>query len=531
MEYFKELSSNISDFVRKMSPSQAIMLIGVTLSIIVGLVVTASWIGGEINYSVLYSQLDPSEAAEVVAYLGENNKPHKLSDGGRTIMVPSDDVYSLRISLASEGLPQSGNIGYSIFDQSNLGMTEFLQNLNFRRALEGELMKTIMQLNNVQAARVHIVMPKPRLFKKDKLEATASIVLKLKKMGGLDKSQLSGITHLVASSVEGLKPENISIVDYHGNLLSSEIESDVLAGLSSSQLEVRKNAENYLEDKAQSMLDGVIGPGKSIIRVSVDMNFKQVEKTSESYDPNTPVIRSEEKTEESAVASDKQDEFAESKDDKKIETSIANYEISKTVEHIVNSVGNIDRLSVAVMIDGVYRDVENAEGVLENVYEPRPQEEIDRITAIVKSAVGFDQQRSDQIEVVNISFDNQSMEHDQQKLDQMVELDFYYDIATKIGWGLLAILVLLYARSKAKRLFRALGRLLPGARIAPPPVVEEEEEEEDEMGIVDEEPPPVVIKKKRKATVVDAMQKVANDKPEEVARAIKTMMLIGAEDE
>jgi len=524
MEYFKELSANISEFVRKMSPSQAIMLIGVTLSIVVGIIVAVSWIGGEINYSVLYSQLDPSEAAEVVAYLNENNKPHKLSDGGRTVLVPSGDVYSLRISLASEGLPQSGNIGYSIFDQSNLGMTEFLQNLNFRRALEGELMKTIMQLENVQAARVHIVMPKDRLFRQDKEEATASIVLKLKRVGGLDRAQLAGITHLVASSVEGLKPENISIIDYHGNLLSSEIESDVLAGLSSSQLEVRKNAEKYLEDKAQSMLDGVIGPGKSIIRVSVDMNFKQAEKTSELYDPNSPVIRSEEKTEETTAASDKQDEFAESKNDKKVETSIANYEINKTVEHIVNSVGDIERLTVAVMIDGVYREIENAEGVLEEVYEPRPQDEIDRITAIVKSAVGFDPQRNDQIEVLNIPFDKQSMENEQEILDLMIERDFYYDIGKKVGWGLLVIIMLLYARKKIRRLFSSLGRLLPGVRAVSRPegsgeetiVIEEEEEE-----------PPIVVKKKRKASVVDAMQKVANDKPEEVAKAIKTMMLEG----
>lgn len=523
MEYFKELSANISEFVRKMSPSQAIMLIGVTLSIIVGIVAAANWVGGEINYSVLYSQLDPSETAEVVTYLNEQNKSHKLSDGGRTVLVPSGEVYSLRISLASEGLPQSGNIGYSIFDQSNLGMTEFLQNLNFRRALEGELMKTIMQLNNVQAARVHIVMPKDRLFRQDKKEATASVVLKLKKTGALDKSQLSGITHLVASSVEGLKPENISIIDYHGNLLSSEIESDVLAGLTASQLQVRKNAEKYLEDKAQSMLDGVMGPGKSIIRVSVDMNFKQVEKTSELYDPNSPVIRSEEKAEEMMMASDKQDEFAESKDDKKVETSIANYEINKTVEHIVNSVGNIERLTIAVMIDGVYKEVENAEGVIGEVYEPRPQGEIDRITAIVKSAVGFDQQRNDQIEVVNIPFDKQSMENDQQKLDIMIERNFYYDIGKKLGWGLLALIILLYARKKVKRLFNSLGRLLPGVKVIPQSEISKGEEGEEG----EEEPPPLVIKKKRKATVVDAMQKVANDKPEEVARAIKTMMLEG----
>jgi len=524
MDYLKQFAKNVSEFVRAMSPSQAVMLIGVVAGMLVGIFVVVSWVGGEVNYSVLYSQLDSSEAGDIVSYLNEQNISYRLSDGGRTLMVPSDDVYRLRISLASQGLPQSGNIGYSIFDQSNLGMTEFLQNLNFRRALEGELMKTIMQLADVQAARVHIVMPKDRLFKEDKKEATASIVLKLKHSGGLSKSQLNGITHLVASSVEGLKPENIAIIDYNGNLLSSEVESDILAGLTASQLEVRKNVENYLEEKAQSMLDGVIGRGKSVIRVSADMNFKQVERTSELYDPNSPVVRSEERTEETKTATDKQDELAESKDDAKIETSIANYEINKTVEHIINSVGNIERLTVAVMIDGVYKEIENADGIFEEVYEPRPQDDIDRITAIVKSAVGFDSQRSDQIEVVNISFDRTTMSVEQDKLDQMIQRNFYYDIGKKVLYVFLALAVLFYLRRKVRRLFRSLRGLLPGAE-APKKVsagkegqqiIEEEEEEE---------PPPPLLKKKRKLTLVDQMQEVAKEKPEEVARAIKTMML------
>ncbi len=289
MEYLKNLFKNIGEFIRMMSPSQAIMLFGVVAGIIVGVFVISNWVYS-VNYSTLYSNLEPSEAGEIVSYLNEREIPYKLTDGGKNIAVPSDDVYSVRISLASQGLPRTGNIGYSIFDQSNLGMTEFLQNLNFRRALEGELMRTIMQLSDVQAARVHIVMPKDRLFKKDQVEATASVVLKLKRPDGLTKSQIAGITHLVASSVEGLKPGNISILDYNGNLLSSEMKSDVLAGLSSSQLEVRKNVETYLEDKAQTMLDGVIGTGRSIVRVTAELDFQQMEKTSEMYDPNSAVV-------------------------------------------------------------------------------------------------------------------------------------------------------------------------------------------------------------------------------------------------
>lgn len=520
MEYLKNLFKNIGEFVRLMSPSQAIMLFGVVAGIIVGIIVISNWVYS-VNYSTLYSNLDPSEAGEIVSYLNEREIQYKLTDGGRNISVPSSDVYSVRISLASQGLPRTGNIGYSIFDQSNLGMTEFLQNLNFRRALEGELMRTIMQLSDVQAARVHIVMPKDRLFKKDQVEATASVVLKLKRPDGLTKSQIAGITHLVASSVEGLKPGNISILDYNGNLLSSEMESDVLAGLSSSQLEVRKNVENYLEDKAQSMLDGVIGDGRSIIRVTAELDFQQMEKTSEMYDPNSAVVRSEEKSEQTKKASEKQEELAESSDEDKVESSITNYEINKTVEHIVNAVGGIERLSVAVLLDGVYKEVEGEGGVVETVYEPRSQEEIDRLSAIVKNAVGFDDQRNDQIEVVNISFDRTSMEYEQDKLDSIYQQEFFYEIGKKVLMVLLAVLAFLYFRRKAKRLFIALGRFLPPTRSYRPasqPEYVSTQESEEELA-------PEIKPESRRPKLIDQMQKTADDRPEEIAKVIKTMML------
>jgi flagellar M-ring protein FliF len=461
MDYFKQLFKNISTAVRAMSPSQAMMFIAVAAGVIVGAVVVANWVKS-VNYSTLYSNLEPADAGEVVNQLTEQNIPYKLSDGGTTIMVPSDDVYRVRISLASQGLPRSGNIGYAIFDKSNLGMTEFLQNLNFRRALEGELMKTIMQLSDVQSARVHIVMPKERLFKEDKQEATASVVLKLRHAAGLSKSQLAGITHLMASSVEGLKPENVSIIDYNGELLSSQIGSDPLAGLSASQLDVRKNVEQYLEKKAQSMLDGVVGPGKSIVRVTAELDFQQVEQTSEIYDPNSAVVRSEEKTEETKSATDKMDANGESRDDNKIETAITNYEINKTVEHIVNSVGNIKRLSVATLLDGIYRKVEGAEGnPAEMVYEPRSEEDINRITALIKNAVGYDKDRGDQIEVVNLPFDRTDIQFEQEKLDVIAEREFYLDIGKKVGLVLLAILGFLYVKRKIKKFFAAMNRILP----------------------------------------------------------------------
>jgi len=285
MDSFKNSFGRISEYVGRMSPSQVMMLLGVTTGSIVGIIFMVGWLNS-VNYTRLYSGLDEAEAGEVISYLNDNKIAYQLSDGGRTIEVPSDQVYQARISLASQGLPRGGSVGYSIFDQNNLGMTDFLQNLNFRRALEGELTRTIMQLSEVLAARVHIVIPRDRLFEADQQKATASVVLKLSG-GGLAKHQVKGITHLVASSVEGLTPDNITIVDYDGNLLSSGETADLAAGLSSTQLDVRKQVEQYLEQKAQTMMDGVLGDGKSIVRVTADLDFQQLERTSEIYDPNS----------------------------------------------------------------------------------------------------------------------------------------------------------------------------------------------------------------------------------------------------
>lgn len=514
MERFSEFFKNLGGFIGRMSPGQVMMLLGVTAGSIVGMVFVVGWLT-DLNYSRLYGNLQEDEAGEIVAYLNDNKIPFQLSDGGRTISVPSADVYRTRISVASEGLPRSGYVGYSIFDDNNLGMTDFLQNLNMRRALEGELTRTIMQLNAVQAARVHIVMPKERLFRDDQHRTTASVVLKLKSK--ISKRQVQGISHLVASSVEGLVPENITIVDYGGNLLTSAMASDALAGLSSSQLEMRMQVESYLEHKAQSMLDDVLGVGKSVIRVTASLNFEQVERTSETYDANAPSIRSEERTKTIASYSDKEGEDGESTRDDNTESFITNYELNKSVEHIVSAVGTIERLSVAVMVDGVYEEVEGADGVIELTYQPRPQGELDRLGAIVQNAVGFDPQRSDQIEIYNTEFSSNNLTDDRRLLDSMYQREFYMEIGQKVGYGLLLVFVFLYAKKRAKKLFAALATLMPPAKAQ---VTQVEIEP-----VVEEEPAKAIIPKQRKPRLVDQMQETAKERPDEIARVIKTLMI------
>ncbi len=520
MDYLKSLFKNLGEFTSRMTPSQVMLLLGIVAGTIVGGILLAGWLGS-VTYARLYTDLDQKEAGDIVTYLTEQKIPYQLKDNGGTIEVPSGEVYRVRLALASEGLPSAGTVGYSIFDQNNLGMTDFLQNLNFRRALEGELTRTITQMNEVKAARVHIVMPKERLFRQDQKEPTASVVLKLSGVGGLSKRQLQGISHLVASSVEGLKPGNITIVDYDGNLLSSGQEDDRLAGLSSSQLEVRQQVEDYLEDKAQSMLDGVLGPGNAIIRVTADLNFQQLERTAESYDPNAPSIRSEERTRQTATTSDKAEEASESTSDEGTETTITNYELNKTVEHIINAVGTIDRLSIAVLVDGTYSAVEGSGGTAEQIYQPRSQDELDRLASIVRNAVGFDQTRNDQIEMVNIAFDRQNLENDQQALDSMYVREFYWEIAKKVGLVLLLILGLLYLKKKSSKLFKALAAILP-----PPPPPAPKPQPVTVQAIQDEEEPPIIIEaEKRKPRLVDQMQKTAEERPEEIAKVIKTMMI------
>lgn len=516
MENLKTLLKNFTGFISRMTPSQVMMLFGVLAGTVVGIVIVVGWLNS-VNYSRLYSNLEESEAGEVTAYLNDNKIPYQLKNNGTTIEVPSDDVYKVRISLAAEGLPRAANMGYSIFDQNSLGMTDFLQNLNFRRALEGELTRTIMQLNEVQAARVHIVMPKERLFRDDQKEATASVLLKLSGKGGLSKHQINGITHLVAASVEGLRPQNISIIDYDGNLLSSAMEPDATAGLSSSQLEVRKEVENYLEDKAQSMLNGVLGTGKSIVRVTADLNFQQLERTSETYDPNSPSVRSEERTKTTASATEKSEDVNESGEENNSETTITNYELNKTIEHMINEIGSIDRLSIAVMVDGIFNEVVNDAGETERIYQPRSQEELDRLASIVKNAVGFDQQRNDQIEMVNLSFDRQNLEYDRDMLDSMYQREFYMDIAKKIGYVLIFAFLILYLKKKSNKLFGALKRLMPPP--APPRPMPQPVE-----AIQEEEVRPIEAEK-RKPRLVDQMQETAKERPDEIARVIKTLMI------
>jgi len=513
MDWLKQVYEHIKNFIRDMTGSQMVLAVAFVAALIVTVLLLVG-VFKSVTYVTLYKDLDGATVSEVIDELDQMGIPHQITDGGSTIEVPSGDVYKARIRLASQGLPKSGTVGYSIFDKTNLGMTEFLQKMNFRRALEGELAKSVMELSAVEAARVHVVIPEEHLFEEDQELPTASVLVKLASGGVLTPRQIKGVTHLIASSVEGLTPENISIVDYNGNLLTSQSGSDPLAALSSTQLELRKSVEKYLENKAQSFLDQSMGKGKSIVRVTAELDFDQVEKTKETFDPDNLAIRSEERIEEGsseATASSLDSSEANASGTK--EQVIVNYEVNRTVEHIVNSVGNIKKLTVAVMVDGHYNEIEGDDGATTLEYMSRDSNEVQQITALVKNAVGFSTDRSDEIEVVNLQFDTTDITKEQERLDEIATRSFYIDVGKKVLFVIAAIFIFLYAKKKIRRAFVALSKYVPP--LPPPP--------EPPQAPPPPPEPPIEVKP-QKARMVDQLKKTAEEKPDEMAKVIKTLM-------
>lgn len=371
------------------------------------------------NMSLLYSDLELGDSSQIAAQLDTLGVPFELRADGAAIMVPADQVDRLRLVMAQEGLPKGGSLGYEIFDRSDgFGTTNFMQNINRLRALEGELARTIMTIDRVRQARVHLVMPERQLFSRERDEPTASVFLRVGG-GELGSVQIAAIQHLVASAVPRLQPQNISIVDDRGNLLAKGPGGDADDLRLATAEEMRRNYEERLTRTIEDLLAQTIGPGRVRAEVSADMDFDRITTSSETFDPNSQVARSTQLVEESTEANEG-DGFdpvtvaenlpepggldvgggatATNRSNRLEET--VNFEISKTVQSSVREVGSVKRLSVAVLVDGTYAT--DAEGV--TTYEPRPQEALDRIATLVRSAVGFDEARGDVLEVITMPF-------------------------------------------------------------------------------------------------------------------------------
>lgn len=409
----KEQLDKLQSYWSKRTTSQRILIAGLAAALIVAFILMIFWLNRP-DYKVLYTNLYPEDANRVVEALNAEKVPYTLQDNGKTVLVPADRVYDLRLKIAGEGALQGQGIGFEIFDQIKIGQTDFVQRINYQRALQGELARTISEFPQVERARVHLVIPRKSLFLEEQIPPTASVVLKLKDGAKLENSQVKGIVNLVAMSVEGLEPNNITLTDMRGQTLYQPEDEEGAMGLSNTQIEYKAETEKKMERRIQELLMPIVGPQKVIARVNTEIDFSQKTITKELYNPDVTVVRSEQRSEESTKgranleggvpeANFRGDGFVGSlsTQDSSRESRTTNYEINKEEQQIITPTGGVDRLSVAVIVDGTYTKT-GAEGEME--YVPRSEAEMERIRELVKNAVGFDSARGDSVEVTNIAF-------------------------------------------------------------------------------------------------------------------------------
>jgi flagellar M-ring protein FliF len=452
-EFFKQLIAQLTAIWVRLSLQQRIVtisLIGLTLLGMSGLLIwSQNGAKKETGFKVLFNDVDIEEAASITENLQKNNYKFKVENDGRTILVESKQLYEVRMALAREGLPHKAGLGYELFDKTNFGMTDYVQKINSRRALEGELQRTIEGLEVVKSARVHIVVPEPTIFLDNQKNSKASVVVKCAPGRELSKDEIRGISHLVASSVEGLKSSDISIIDYSGKLLSNPFNESEGAVVSSQNMELQQNVEKYLEGKANQFLSNVLGPSKAYVKIACDLDFDQVEKNVEKYDPESKVVRSEERIDENKKNAPDGDNNRE--------RSLTNYEIDKSVQHIVQEVGNIKRLTVSVAVDGRY----NISNDGKQEYVARTAEELQNIEDIVKNSIGYDLTRGDQITVSSVQFDNEFLKKEQVEMRKREQWDFWLSIAKYVLGFFVAVMFILFLRYLAKTVSEAMNPPVP----------------------------------------------------------------------
>jgi flagellar M-ring protein FliF len=418
------LLAHLKRLTSTLTPRQMASLAAVFVAVVGVVVGSAYWVNAP-AYVLLYSDLDAESAASVTARLKSQEIPYLLEDGGRTVRVPSGRVDELRLDLASQGLPTTGRIGFEIFDRTAFGTTEFLEHVNYRRGLEGELGRTIGTIAEVASARVHIALARDSLFAADAEEAKASVVLKLRNNKPLSAATVNGIAGLVAASVESLRPEAVVIVDTFGRPLSQgRAEAEEATGAS---LERQQRVERELAAKVVALLEPVVGPGHVRVNVSAELDIQSQEETEERWDPTT-VVRSRQASTEgtstnvvggvagaranappaASTAPTQQAAVLAVAPPGGRTSETTNYEVSKLTRHTIVPQGQLSRLSVAVILDDERTTTKDDAGAVQVSSKPRSTEDIERVQRLVAAAVGLDPARGDQLTVENIAFGDQA---------------------------------------------------------------------------------------------------------------------------
>jgi flagellar M-ring protein FliF len=398
------------DFLRGLGAARLAAMVAVTAAL-VGFFAFVIMRVTTPQMTTLFTDLSMEDSSGIIKDLERQAIPYEIRNEGSVILVPKDKVTRLRMKLAEGGLPKGGGVGYEIFDKSDaLGTTSFVQNINHLRALEGELARTIRGIDRIQAARVHLVLPERPLFARETPEPSASIVVRVR--GTLEPQQIRAVRHLVASSVSGLKPQRVSIVDESGQLLADGAASDADQAVAD---ERRAGFEKRMRKQVEDIVSSVVGAGRARVQLSADFDYNKITQTSDKFDPEGRVLRSSQTREESTANGVEGGQVTvnnelpgaqgggnsqQSRDQSKKSEETNNYEISRTTKTEVTEAGRVNRISVAVLVDGSYSKSEKGD----LTYKERSKDELDRIATLVRSAIGFDQKRGDQVEIVNLKF-------------------------------------------------------------------------------------------------------------------------------
>lgn len=454
------------------------IIVGVSL-LLLGFFMMMAFRASSAGMSPLYTSLSMEDSAKIAAELDKTGVPYEITGGGSQISVPSDKVLRLRLSMAEQGIPAGGSVvGYEIFDKSeSFGSSSFVMNVNMLRALEGELARTIGSLNGVDSARVHLVMPKRELFTRDKEKPSASVVIKMRGGSTLETNEVQSITHLVAASVPSLAASKVTVVDSHGKLLARGDGDDSTAATSNAA-EYRVAYETRTGQKLEDLLEKVIGVGKVRVTVAADINFDRTVVNSEKYDPDGQVARSVQSNSQKENAQDKAGKDSvsvannlpqnatggegstTSNKDVAHTDEVTNFEISKVVQNQVKEGGNVNKLSVAVLVDGTYP--EDADG--KKNYTPRTDDEVKQLKALVSSAIGYDEKRGDKIEIVNMRFTNDALDVTETSFFEKFRLELQSIVQTLIISVVAVLAILLVLRPAVSKIVRQIQP--PSERVA-----------------------------------------------------------------
>jgi flagellar M-ring protein FliF len=529
----RQLARQLAETWKQLGVNQRVSLVlggGVVLAGLLGLTLWSS----RPDFVLLYGKLDDGEAAKVMAALDDAKVPYQTGRGGSSILVPSDKVYQMRAQLAAKGIPRGEGVGFEIFDKPNFGISDFVQRANYLRAVQGELARTIGQIDLVESARVMIVMPENRLLVDNQRKPTASIFVRTKGNGQLPASAVNSIRFLVANAVEGLQANSVSVVDNLGNVLSENQENDSAAGLSNHQLTARRNLEQYLAKKAEGMLEKALGIGQAIVRVSAEINWDTVTRTEEKFDPDGQVARSTTLNDETTtsttadangsaggpagVASNLADTNGpaatpvnNTQTKKKVTQS--QYELSRITSNTLLSAGGLRRLSAAVFIaqkmEGEGKDRKPV---------ARTDEEIQKLKRIVQSALGLrnaergtgnaESGSLDEITIEQLPFNEQPAIELSERLETDGNRQFYWEMGKSALFALLALGIFVFF---LKLLKKTSGEI---------PVALLPEPSEEAHGAGARGKPPALV-------TVEALNALIRENPASVGQAVRTWLGTG----